>query len=492
MSYNLFLLLTLILAANCGISILGPDALTAKFQGELSIQFAQSAPLHDFHAHGRIFLETVTESHSGCLALYALNLFANEEDNFRILLVNKGGCPVSTKARKAQEIGANMLLVINDRDNEEFVLEDGVEDIYIKVAFINNSQGKTIEDFIMRNKNERVLVYIDFNEQFGKEVEVKFFFSSSETRAYELIENFSKYQSQFGKQVVFKPVYRSHIHPFYLEHNPSRMDNCVSKGKYCYFPTQSTIVQDGAQIILQSLRQKCFYNLNKDYTAIANYYTYMSQFYRQCIDNGFEVEFNSACDERVLVYLGYGRDYLDKCYAQSFGVSAMRDDALLQNDNSVLEEDYNEITRNQITSFPTIMINDIKLTAPIKEEDLVKTLCSLVREPPTLCSHFMGKGNEAVGSRIKSIVWLVILFIAINVGIFFVCKKYIAQRVFERIGAGNIDIDGRINNVIGNYFQLKDSKSSSMGATPYTRTFGAQNKTYEAVGSHSLPEVAIP
>ena len=48
--------------------------------------------------------------------------------------------------------------------------------------------------------------------------------------------------------------------------------------------------------------------------------------------------------------------------------------------------------------------------------------------------------------------------VSFNVIIFILCRNYIQKRVYERVNNSEIDIDGRINNVIANYFSLKDSK----------------------------------
>ena len=93
---------------------------------------------------------------------------------------------------------------------------------------------------------------------------------------------------------------------------------------------------------------------------------------------------------------------------------------------------------------------------------LVINLCNSVEEKPDFCPFFTGFTDihrKSARRRNKIIYFLIILVIVINVLLFFMCKAYIIEKINSRVTSGNIDIDGRINNVIKNYFSLKNSSN---------------------------------
>ncbi len=499
----------------CQISILSPQELASRFPNStLNIVFGTlGTELYEFTARGRIYLETVTPYHTGCGDLDELDLYQNSDitESYKILLVNHGGCSVVRKAREAQRIGASMLLIIS-KDNSEIdatvLADDGTGgDINIQVAMLSNREGKALEDYIVQKPKEKLVVDVDFVETNQDKLEIKFFFSSSEPMAYPSINDLTNSLKEFGNKVKFTPVYVSHIHPFYLDNEPTKMKNCVSKGKYCYFPKETTIQQDGVIILIESIRQKCFYTMNKKKPE--RYIDYMNKFYEHCI-NIEQPRLNENCEKETLRELGYEKTYLDLCLAKSFGVDKPKEFrfANMENPNVMLEQDYKKIIQHEITNFPAVMVGSVKMQGAIALNDVLKELCNQIAEKPNLCLYYQGKAEEVQSTQKKSIAWLIILLILVNLGVFFLCRKYIIKRVYERINSGNIDIDGQINNVIGNYFSLKDSSSksgekkgglfgfggsssSSSNSSGASQSNSGSVKTYEASGSHSLPEVAI-
>jgi hypothetical protein len=221
----------------------------------------------NFYVHGEIFFENKTLDHTACqdLGILQMNQIQNQySENFKILLAYIGSCPIIQKARNAQSAGASMLVLINnnDQDIESVILEeDGAQsDIKIPVGLISLTNGRIMQNYILSNPQNRVMVEINFQEKKPKKrIELKFFFSSSELRAYEMINNITSYIDKYNDQVEFIPIYVTHQIPSYDEKTAKRELNCVTKGKYCYFPKETTITQDGERILLESLRQKCMY-----------------------------------------------------------------------------------------------------------------------------------------------------------------------------------------------------------------------------------------
>ena len=88
----------------------------------------------------------------------------------------------------------------------------------------------------------------------------------------------------------------------------------------------------------------------------------------------------------------------------------------------------------------------------IKEKKIINEICGVVKDKPEFCSYISRMSGQ---KRRRIIIYSLIIFlIALNIIIFLICRKYIVQRINERIEEGGLDLDSRIKNVIGNYFSL--------------------------------------
>ena len=442
--------------------IIGPNELISRFNNQpIEIVFGKMSDISNFYVHGELIFENETALHQACsdLGTILTKTYQNEfSENFKILLAFNGNCSFIQKVRNAQNAGASMLLLINndDQDIKNILLEDdgSGSDIKIPVGLISLSDGKILQNYMDNNPKSKVMVEINFkNKKEKKIIEFKLFFSSSELRAYELINNITKYSSKFGGQVEFIPIYITHQSPSYDPQNPERELNCVSKGKYCYFPKETTIIQDGQRILIESLRQKCFYLKNKEKKQ--NYYEYLQNFYTNCLIRN-SPKFNERCAKQALDILGYPIDYLDDCVAESFGVSSLLSSKYIDNENSIFRKDYDEILKYNLTSFPAVIIDDKPLNGIINENNIMINLCNAVSLKPDFCDYITGENKSGMSSKKGWIIFLIIVIICINVFLFYKFRKYILLKITEKLG---IDLEGRINNLVrnvGNYIPLKN------------------------------------
>ena len=253
------------------LSILSPYNLVQQFYNrQIEMAYGKVGLLTDFYIRGQIFMESVTERHDACSPLTGLDLRKKNDtiydENYKILLAYRGTCSFAQKARNAQNAGASMLIVINIGNTpiKNVIFNDDSNDIYIPVTLINHSDGKMIEDYINLNPTTKILAEVNFApKKENSVVDFKFFFSASEPRAYDLIGNMTKYLSFFGSQLEFTPYYVVHQNPYYVEENPQSNINCLSRGVYCYFPKETTIIQEGQKILLEDIRQKMCFKKNK-------------------------------------------------------------------------------------------------------------------------------------------------------------------------------------------------------------------------------------
>ena len=465
----IFLQIIIILTINSQLTVLNPYDLAEKFTNkQIDIEYGKIGLLNDFYVRGQLYMDNITEQKDACAPLNGMNLRKKEnslyEENFKIILAYQGSCSFSQKARNAQNVGASMIIIINTENTplNDIIFNEDSYDIKIPVAFINNNDGKIIDNFINSNPSLKVIVEVNFSPRSAKNfVDFKLFFSSSEPRAYLLLESMEKYIDNYGDQVHFIPYYTVHQNPYYVEESPKSNINCLSRGKYCYFPKETTIIQEGQKILLEDIRQKCMYKLSKE-KSIKFYYEYMKTFYKNCINNP-QKALSISCSKDTLIELGYPENYLDECMAESFGVKErdLLSPSYIDKENKIMEEEYNEILKYKITSFPSIVINDKVITDLIKESIIVKNLCDNVKIKPTFCT-FAQATNVAFGETTQSKkIFYVLMFmlVFVNISIFFMCRAYILEKINDRVNSGSIDIDGRINNVVNNYFALKNNSN---------------------------------
>jgi len=336
--------------------------------------------------------------------------------------------------------------------------DDGTgNDIYIPSALISMKDGNIIYNYLKDHPFKKVtteVIFENFEESESEDIDVEFFFSSHEPKAYILIKNLSEVIYDFDEKINFIPRYVTHQSPYYKKDNPQKIDNCFSKGKYCYFPKWSGNIATSQNILMENLRQKCIYNLYVE-DDISYYYDYMENFYNDCI---LDRSFNQGCSEKVLKKCGIKKKEIEKCILESFD-QEKNEKINFENDNEIFEDDYNTQITYGLTSFPAITINTVPLEGIIKEEKLIIALCDRSNEKPELCDYFYENYKDegiSFGYWIF-IIFLILVFISIVIGLFYFCRNYINSRVHQRVYSEGIDLDGRINNAIANYFTLKES-----------------------------------
>jgi len=476
MKFIIILLFSFLLSINCQLSIIGPTDLISQYGNKpIDIVFRKTADTSNFYVHGEVFFENKTQGNTACedIDLLPSNSAQNQfSENFKILLANIGSCPITRKARNAQSAGASMLILINENDQDinKVILEedDTQNDIRIPIGLISHTNGVIMKNYILSNPKNNVMVEVNFQEKTPKKkIEFKLFFSSSELRAYEMINNLTNYLDQFDNQVKFIPIYVTHQLPTYDPNNAKRELNCVTKGKYCYFPKETTIIQDGQRILMESLRQKCMYFKSMKVKNIKYYYQYMDYFYKNCLLSP-TARFNDRCSKQNLDIMGYSIDYLDECVADSFRVKTLLSSSYIDNENDIFRDDYAEILKYKLTSFPAAVIDDKPIEGIIKEYKIAQALCDAVKIKPGFCPYLEGTTIQD-NPRRSWTYFLIIVFICINVALFIIFRKYIIKRIAEKINFNMIEIDGRVNNILTNFFQFRkqDNDYQSFGKDGY-------------------------
>ena len=488
---KIFLFICLIFLIKTELMIIGPSKLSEIFNKQpIEIAFRKNQENSNFYVYGQIIFENATIMHSACSNLGPISPKTNQNDyseNFHILLAYNGQCPILQKARNAQNSGFSMLLLINNNDQDINSIflddDDSGNDIKIPIALISLENGKKFQNFFENYPKFRIIVEINFqkNSSEKKKIEFKLFFSSSELKAYELINKITKKYNKLFEHVNFIPIYITHQSPAYNPEIPVKEINCVSRGKYCYFPKETTIVQDGQKILLESLRQKCMFIKNEG--KINKYFDYMNKFYSLCLETK---RFNERCTHQILDSLGYPINYLDNCIAESFGVNNLLSNSYIENDNSIFKKDYDEILKYKITSFPFAVIDDKPFKGIIKEKKIMLAICNSLNIKQGFCNLLFKERDYSLDKIIlkKSRVYILIIsIIGINIILFLKFKKYIMLKLNEKIDYNKIDIDGRIKTFVQNYISLQETQGNDYQSFENNSSSNKKMENNQIVGS---------
>ena len=458
------LIITFLYFIKCDITILGPKDFSSQFNdNQIEIVFDKiGKSRYDFYTRGELVLDANNPNLEACQTLSPkipeIGVGNEFQENYKIFVAKRGGCSFVQKARYVQRAGYSMLLIVNNMETNiknVIMSDDGSgNDIYIPIAMISLNDGEKIINYLQKKKSNKIFVEINFLKKIEdvKTIDLKIFISSSSLKAYELFNHLAEIINKFEGQINFIPIYVVHRAPVFDPENPIRIMNCFSLGKYCYFPKETTITKDGQSIMMEDLRQKCLYDITKKSDNKINaYFNYINNFHIECL-NKENPKFNDNCSKNVLKNLGISIRDIDTCIANSFQVKDLLSNSYIDNENLILKDEYDELIKYKLTTFPGVVINNKPLEGIIKEHKIIKEICSLVKRKPAFCS-FMARFEN--NRRKKMLIFgLIILLIIINIVIFLIFRKYIIERIDERIESGGLDLDSRIKNVIGNYFSL--------------------------------------
>jgi hypothetical protein len=280
---------------------------------------------------------------------------------------------------------------------------------------------------------------------------------------YKLLKDFYPYHKELEQYTKFTPHYISHRSPFYDPNSTEAVPNCLGRGKYCHAARYDLGIQDGKDILLEDINQKCAFNLAYDRNDFRpnSYWEYMVNFYDKCV-NTTSIDFNSKCSNEVAEDIGIGANKIEACMLNSFKVDSLKNTLVFINNNALLEDDYDIKQKWAIRIFPTLMVNNKTIHNTWSADTLLETICAGFIKQPSICVEKTGfKRHESVKKEnndlsYTTIIFIIIIVITLNVILIIFCRRYISQRIAERID--NVDINSRINNVVSSYLQLRDQK----------------------------------
>uniref|UniRef100_A0A7N0ZWS1 EGF-like calcium-binding domain-containing protein n=1 Tax=Kalanchoe fedtschenkoi TaxID=63787 RepID=A0A7N0ZWS1_KALFE len=329
------------------------------------------------------------------------------------LLVDRGACYFTLKAWNAQNAGAAAILVADDRIEPLITMDtpeednsdaDYLQNITIPSALISKSLGDDIKRAL--SDGEMVNVNLDWREALphpDERVEYEFWTNSND-------ECGQKCDTQMGFVKDFKGAAQILERKGYTQFTPHYITwycplafiltkqckaQCINNGRYCApDPDQDfTKGYDGKDVVLQNLRQACFFKVANDTGKPWLWWDYVTDFSIRCPMK--EQNYTKECADQVIRSLGVDVKEVDKCIG----------DPEADVENPVLkaeqEAQIGKGSRGDVTILPTLIVNNRQFRGKLDKGAVLKAICSGFQETtePPVCLSDGIETNECLDNN---------------------------------------------------------------------------------------------
>lgn len=326
------------------------------------------------------------------------------------LLVDRGDCFFTLKAWNAQKAGAAAILVVDDKVETLITMDtpeegdaqaDYLQNISIPSALISKSLGDKIKKAL--SKGEMVNINLDWREALphpDERVEYEFWTNSNDEcgpkceSQIEFVRNFKGAAQILEKKgyTQFAPHYITWYCPKAFLFSKQCKSQCINHGRYCAPDPEKDFSRgyDGKDVVLQNLRQICFFKVVNESGKPWMWWEYVSDFASRCPMK--EKKYTKECADRVIHALGIDVKQVDKCVGDP--------DADL--DNPVLKGEQDaqigKGSRGDVTILPTLVINNRQYRGKLDKGAVLKAICSGFQETtePAVCLSDNIETNECL------------------------------------------------------------------------------------------------
>lgn len=251
-----------------------------------------------------------------------------------LLVWGMAECYFTLKAWNAQNAGVAAILVADDRVEPLITMdtpEDGdtqpdyLQNISIPSALISKGLGDRIKKVLA--KGEMVGINLDWREALphpDERVEYEFWTNSNDEcgpkcqSQLNFVRNF-KGAAQILEQkgyTEFTPHYITWYCPEAFIMSQQCKSQCINYGRYCAPDPEQDFSRgyDGKDVVIQNLRQACFFKVAKENGKPWQWWDYVTDFSIRCPMK--EKKYNKECADRVIKSLGYDVRKIDQCIGE--------------------------------------------------------------------------------------------------------------------------------------------------------------------------------
>ena len=497
--FIIFLNYLLIDLALCGIRIAQPDELSNVFlNSDIEAVYGDFGQIDlGFEAVGSIWImprdltsKTELPSDYACKPLTNIKILKDNYNfaDFNIVLVEKGPCSYPQMAKEAENIGADMVIIVNDQPGSvskfKVTNDDGRgHEVSIPVALISYNDGKAIIDYIINHPKENVYLSVEIGLNQRKTVQVDLFTNIQDFDTFTFLGKFKSYYELLGNYIDMNIYYLTPKFDGLLF--TQKVQDCLKNGLYCLkgnldSNNLSKKRVSGLDLIYESLFHQCIFIKSKK-----SYFNFIEQYANMCINTNLYGDFcglslfNKGMKEIIMdcVFNSFGNnDYTAKW--ESPDVIKGKLAGINDNVNTILVN--NRLKENQfkVNSYPDIYINDIKYTERLSSMYLFDAICDAFSQKPKPCLEYSVRPTslDEEGIPWYEIVLIILFVIFINAILFWFVKKQIINRIKNRIDIDKNDLSGEINSVINSYFSLREMENRNSSDDKATNDLGDVQK----------------
>ena len=497
--FIIFLNYLLIDLTLCGIRIAQPDELSNVFlNSDIEAVYGDFGQIDlGFEAVGSIWImprdltsKTELPSDYACKPLTNIKILKDNYNfaDFNIVLVEQGPCSYPQMAKEAENIGADMVIIVNDQPGSvskfKVTNDDGRgHEVSIPVALISYNDGKAIIDYIINHPKENVYLSVEIGLNQRKTVKVDLFTNIQDFDTFTFLGKFKSYYELLGNYIDMNIYYLTPKYDGLLF--TQKVQDCLKNGLYCLkgnldSNNLSKKRVSGLDLIYESLFHQCIFIKSKK-----SYFNFIEQYANMCINTNLYGDFcglslfNKGMKEIIMdcVFNSFGNnDYTAKW--ESPDVIKGKLAGINDNVNTILVN--NRLKENQfkVNSYPDIYINDIKYTERLSSMYLFDAICDAFSQKPKPCLEYSVRPTslDEEGIPWYEIVLIILFVVFINAILFWFVKKQIINRIKNRIDIDKNDLSGEINSVINSYFSLREMENRNSSDDKATNDLGDVQK----------------
>ena len=379
-------------------------------------------------------------------------------------MVFEGVCSLIEKVKNIEKSGGHLAIIINKNDENIggiFMNDDGVGyDISIPAVLISNSDGKKLVTYYLEHANnhediKEIKLEVKFeNENLDNSVKYDLWYSPDQDNAYTFLNDFKEIQKTLIDNAILGVHFFTYPHYNYNPDKKQNIKNCFGSGLYCSRPGKFGTT-DGADIIRESLRQKCIYNYAYTKQGINNkmlFWDYIEKFYINCVRKN---QINTKCSEEAMKELKIDNYFIQKCYEESFVGDKKDKNYEIFSKNTILDNEYELRKKNFVSKSPSITINDRVYLGNWRVDNIFESLCSSLIRKPEACYTEPTFNKNIKGVTLGSFLSIIIAVLLFNILLFLICKSVIKKGIEYRVDSSNIN--SKISNVVGSYLNLKNT-----------------------------------
>lgn len=326
------------------------------------------------------------------------------------LLVDRGDCYFTLKAWNAQKGGAAAILVADDR-NEPLITMDNPEEenadadylqkITIPSALISKELGENIKKSL--SGREMVNINLDWTEALphpDERVEYEFWTNSNDEcgpkcdSQIEFVKSFKGAAQVLERKgyTQFTPHYITWYCPEAFVLSKQCKSQCINHGRYCAPDPEQDFSKgyDGKDVVVQNLRQACFYKVANESGKPWLWWDYVTDFAIRCPMK--DKKYTEECANQVIESLGADLKKIQKCIG----------DPEADEENAVLKAEQDaqigKGARGDVTILPTLVINNRQYRGKLDKGAVLKAICAGFQETtePSVCLSEDVQTNECL------------------------------------------------------------------------------------------------